>query len=770
MRTLRLEAEAEAWPLCSPQAFHRGLVEWAPQDLRVGLDDRLAAYGPRQFPWDPCVATWTPLPDEQPPGHVLDWLRLLARRRLRLEGIEARLQLSTAADAARETIRWRFLSLRVPGEVLVAALAADEGLGFTPGRVSLLPPLLDTDIPTAHLHLHLSAAGLPADAWRRVDRHLEQGRPLPEPIGRAWGAGHGSSTDREHALGWEQALSRARLCERLLDRFLGVPDDLALEEWLARRGDAETTSAVWELARGRLLRPESSPEREERIRCGEPLGPGGDPEARKDPDILRRGLLRLRRRGKDGDPWLKAVLVQWIRVRCLFHQAVVVDPTRPGLQRFVQQFRDSTDLGGGTLVDPDAPSRHSSLHVQAVEIRVTPGRGLQTARDQSGRNGSVERAVVVHLTRERDRQSPDGSCPWPAQARRALRQARALCDDLAGCIEAEPDLARVLRGIDLAGDEAEGPLWVFAPALRELRSGLDESFRRVGVRGPGMTLHCGESFRHLLTGLRAVSEPMLTDLVRPGDRLGHALALGLSPEPWAKRNDTVWVPAVERWIDLLWVPHVIRSWCVPVDAGTLLRLDGERRELQRKLFAGMVPGTWLDDPEQVIPDLYSLRPEDIPAAGAAPDLGAAPAAMLLILSPERWQRAQRLVPVRTTDEVPLLCQLQAALAREVARSQLVVEVNPSSNLLIADLDAPLDQPMFHLRPVVPNDHRVLPLCISTDDPLLFDTTLDDEVAYAWAGMMAGGDVSAAHARAWLEDALRVAWRARFSLPRPSPPA
>ena len=96
---------------------------------------------------------------------------------------------------------------------------------------------------------------------------------------------------------------------------------------------------------------------------------------------------------------------------------------------------------------------------------------------------------------------------------------------------------------------------------------------------------------------------------------------------------------------------------------------------------------------------------------------------------------------------------------------LVIEVNPSSNLFIADLESPLDQPRFHLRPVVPNEHRVLPVCISTDDPLLLDTTLDDEVAYAWAGMMVGGTVSAAHARAWIEDALRMAWRARFALRR-----
>ncbi len=83
------------------------------------------------------------------------------------------------------------------------------------------------------------------------------------------------------------------------------------------------------------------------------------------------------------------------------------------------------------------------------------------------------------------------------------------------------------------------------------------------------------------------------------------------------------------------------------------------------------------------------------------------------------------------------------LGRHIVSRQLVIEVNPSSNLLIADLDHPLDQPMFHLRPINPNERRGLPVCISADDPLTFATCFEDEVAYAWAGMVGSGQVPAA---------------------------
>jgi adenosine deaminase len=54
--------------------------------------------------------------------------------------------------------------------------------------------------------------------------------------------------------------------------------------------------------------------------------------------------------------------------------------------------------------------------------------------------------------------------------------------------------------------------------------------------------------------------------------------------------------------------------------------------------------------------------------------------------------------------------------------------------------------------------------ISTDDPVTFATSLADEYAYAWAGLVLRADnpYDPAHARALLEEAAATSMRTRFA--------
>src|SRR6185295_7954938 len=56
--------------------------------------------------------------------------------------------------------------------------------------------------------------------------------------------------------------------------------------------------------------------------------------------------------------------------------------------------------------------------------------------------------------------------------------------------------------------------------------------------------------------------------------------------------------------------------------------------------------------------------------------------------------------------------------------------------------------------------------ISTDDPITFSTTLADEYAYAWAGMVLrkGKFYDPAYARALLDEAAETSMRMRFTIP------
>ena len=137
---------------------------------------------------------------------------------------------------------------------------------------------------------------------------------------------------------------------------------------------------------------------------------------------------------------------------------------------------------------------------------------------------------------------------------------------------------------------------------------------------------------------------------------------------------------------------------------------------------------------------------------------------LLLYSKSHQASADEIIEVSTEPEASLLKQIQQQLGQLLAQWQVAIEVNPSSNLLIGALKHPLDQPMFHLRPVEPRVAHALPIVISADDPITFATRLADEYAYAWAGMVVAGDVSPTYARQWLDEATETAWRSRFTVP------
>ncbi|EMI4157215.1 hypothetical protein V6432_004178, partial [Vibrio parahaemolyticus] len=115
---------------------------------------------------------------------------------------------------------------------------------------------------------------------------------------------------------------------------------------------------------------------------------------------------------------------------------------------------------------------------------------------------------------------------------------------------------RWVRGFDVAGDENALSIEWFAPILRWLRRGflpgLDSDKAHLGFH---LSIHAGEDYSHPLTGLRKVDETVTFCEMREGDRLGHALALGIEPEEWVDRQGQVLLPLDEHLDNLVWLWH-----------------------------------------------------------------------------------------------------------------------------------------------------------------------------------------------------------------------
>lgn len=105
-------------------------------------------------------------------------------------------------------------------------------------------------------------------------------------------------------------------------------------------------------------------------------------------------------------------------------------------------------------------------------------------------------------------------------------------------------------GIDAAASEFDAPPEVFAPIFRLLRNNGIKNF----------TFHVGEDFFHIVSGLRAIYEAIYFLEFTSGNRIGHATALGISPQLWKKRIGGRIFISKGEWLDnLIFVYDILRS-------------------------------------------------------------------------------------------------------------------------------------------------------------------------------------------------------------------
>ncbi|MFQ1791069.1 antiviral RADAR system adenosine deaminase RdrB [Aeromonas veronii] len=116
--------------------------------------------------------------------------------------------------------------------------------------------------------------------------------------------------------------------------------------------------------------------------------------------------------------------------------------------------------------------------------------------------------------------------------------------------------SRWFRGLDVAGDENALKIEWFAPVLRWLRSGFKFQLEdeRAGT-GFHLSIHAGEDYAHPASGMRHIDETVRFCEMREGDRLGHALALGIVPKQWAARQGEMMLPLDEHLDNLVWLWH-----------------------------------------------------------------------------------------------------------------------------------------------------------------------------------------------------------------------
>lgn len=127
------------------------------------------------------------------------------------------------------------------------------------------------------------------------------------------------------------------------------------------------------------------------------------------------------------------------------------------------------------------------------------------------------------------------------------------------------DIAQRIRGIDAASEEIGCRPEVFAQAFRYLKNRsvtyVDyTSGKTKKLPDLCITYHVGEDFLDIIDGLRALDEAISFLNMRCGDRLGHALALGVDVEEWYEsKANRILISQMDYLDNLVWLYSKIRK-------------------------------------------------------------------------------------------------------------------------------------------------------------------------------------------------------------------
>jgi hypothetical protein len=523
-----------------------------------------------------------------------------------------------------------------------------------------------------------------------------------------------------------------------------------------------------------------------------------------------RAMHYLLREGR-ADERFAELFWQYQRVRSLAHGYLVQEPGTSGLDWFGRHYRRLSALRGPLEeLRFDAAMRHEAAGVRlgALEVRTAPMPAWTKIRDEARRLARAgtrfprplagvqppELGLLFHFIKEREHRSggrtrlhADPSSD-PAGFRfgvwyRARRQ-EALALETA--LHHHPELLLLVRGLDIASTELSVPTWAVAPLFHLVRAASVNVSSALLRQQPSwktpplqMTAHAGEEFTRLVEGLRRIHELCAAGLLRHGDRIGHGLALGIEPQRWAASASMVVQPAEERLEDLLW----------ELERYGLGEVGAAPRRLERaRLEAIQIASRIYAQPLQSVDVLLEARHLRFQTAVLQrlgfPDrqrprpANQGPEQFLLryLTDVGVFRRGQQLLDVRVDEgEVCFLREAQGWLRSGLARLEVTVEANPSSNLLIADMLGVEEHPVLRLMtPGLPastgaperqgdaqDEAARLMVSINSDDPITFATCLEHEYAYLYFALLRRR-VPSATALAWLDTVREQGMRSRFT--------
>lgn len=279
------------------------------------------------------------------------------------------------------------------------------------------------------------------------------------------------------------------------------------------------------------------------------------------------------------------------------------------------------------------------------------------------------------------------------------------------------------------------------------------------------TYHAGEDYLDIADGLRAIDEAVRFLELRRGDRIAHALALGVAPEVhYDYKRRHIILPKQDFLDNVIWLLFRSEELGIAMEPQLRSRLESLADRLFLDIYGDILPANRYqyycsmqlrgDNPELYFHYTLPYRlPEritdtlrgryDAYRVQTSSELAAFRSSPQILQLCQCYhydrvcrERGQELYEYKV-DECYLLLirQMQDSMARHYAGLGLMIECNPTSNYLIGTFQRYDRHPIFRFNNacLIPVDGSFeatpqLSVSVNTDDLGVFDTTLENEYA------------------------------------------
>ena len=318
-------------------------------------------------------------------------------------------------------------------------------------------------------------------------------------------------------------------------------------------------------------------------------------------------------------------------------------------------------------------------------------------------------------------------------------------------------------------------MWVFVKAYEAAR---DSRIETVGYgensrQSLRFTFHAGEDFRHILSGLRRVDEAITFLKFHAGDRIGHGTALGISPEQWCRYNPFVVLPRREALDNYIWAYYVLSRDTVECSSTLLAYLERRVYELAKGIY-GKAQNISLQVFIEGYLKMFHTENVGYDKCVQAEDIGFCKAVREGTCNEILWNGEKIALsrhckkflmemecPIHyevTKQDMQITELLQRVLRQKLSREGIVVEVNPSSNVAIGEVDKITENQIYKLN--LPRGEDNVMVCINSDDPTVFHTNVSNELAFIYYGILHKG-VSRENALEWIDRIRECGMKASF---------